>query len=139
MFLGFLPNWVGDVASILSLPAILVAIVTWLLGRKDANRKLIVEEGSLKKSEFDSFTEAQNAALNAARAEASAAKREADEANDRLDLMDDLYDGMREAIHRLRSLVRKVVANASYQMTKDELAEFEATKPLPRPPRIRNH
>src|SRR5690606_13844820 len=133
----FLPEWVGNLSSILGLPAIVIAVLTWLLGRRDANRRLVVEEGTLKKSEFDSFTEAQSKALERAEKEAKDAKQEADEANDRLDVMDELYEQMRESIHRLRSLVRRVIQKTEYVMTPEERAEFESTKPLPRPPRVR--
>jgi predicted component of type VI protein secretion system len=135
MFLGFLPAWVGDLSSILGIPAIVIAVLMWALGRRDANRKLIVEEGSLKKSEFDSFTAAQNIALSDARKEAAEAKAEVDALGDRLDLMDSLYDQMRETIMWLRTFVRKLVARTSYTMDPDEAAEFEMTKPPPRPPR----
>lgn len=137
MFSGLLPDWIVDLSSILGLPAIVIAVLMWALGRRDANRKLIVEEGTLKRSEFDSFTEAQNRALEAARAEARAAKVEADEISDRLDVMDELYDQMREAIHTLRSLLRRILTKTKYVMTDDERHEFEITKPPSRPPRVR--
>lgn len=137
LFLGVFPAWVGDLLSILGLPAILLVAVTFLLNKKQANRKLNVDEGTLKRSEFDSFTEAQNKALEGARKEAQDAKDESDANADRLDVMDDLYDGMRDIVFRLRTLFQKVVKNTGYTMTKEDLAEFEATKPLPRPPRKR--
>jgi hypothetical protein len=136
MFLGFLPAWVGDLSSILGVPAIVIAVLMWALGRRDANRKLDVDEGALKRSEFDSFTEAQNKALEGARKEAHDAKIEADEISDRLDLMDELYDQMREAIHTLRSLMRRILSKTKYEMTPAEQAEFDSTKPPRRPPRV---
>jgi hypothetical protein len=136
MFLGFLPAWVGDLSSVLGVPAIVIAVLMWALGRRDANRKLDVDEGALKRSEFDSFTEAQNKALEGARKESHDAKVEADGVSDRLDLMDELYDQMREAIDTLRSLMRRILAKTKYEMTPEEKAEFESTKPPRRPPRI---
>lgn len=136
-FLGFLPDWIGDLLSVLGLPAVILAFIVWLLGRRDANRRLTVDEGTLKKSEFDSFTEAQREQLKISQQEAKDAKAEADDNADRVDTLEDLYDNMRDVIHRLRNLFRKVVAKTGYTMTAEEIAEFEATKPLPRPPRAR--
>lgn len=143
-YLGFLPVWVGDLFSVLGLPAIVLAVVVFLLNKKGANRKLVVEEGSLKKSEFDSFTVAQNLALAGAReeaatarAEAKEAKDEADETADRLDVMDALYDEMRDGIMWLRGFVKKLVRETAYTMTAEELREFDMTKPPQRPPRRR--
>lgn len=135
MFLGILPAWVGDLFSILGLPAILLAIVLWFLNSKGANRKLVVEEGSLKKSEFDSVTTAQNSAIARLEREAKEAKEEGAEALDRLDVMDTLYEEMRESIHKMRSMIRRIVSQTGYVMTPDDIAELEATKPPPRPPR----
>lgn len=136
MFLGFLPDWVGDLSSILGIPAIVITVLMWALGRRDANRKLVVDEGALKRSEFDSFTEAQNKALEGARKDASEAKHEADEISDRIDIMDELYDQMRDSIHTLRGLMRRILAKTRYEMTLEEKAEFESTKPPIRPPRV---
>ena len=130
LFLGVFPAWVGDLLSILGAPAILLAIVVWVLGRRDANRRLEVDEGTLKKTEFDSFTAAQTTALEDAR-------NEADKANDRLDIMDDLYDQMRDSINWLRGFVKKITASGTYSLTADEKVEFEKTKPPARPPRRR--
>lgn len=135
MFLGFLPAWVGDLSSVLGLPAIALAVLVWWLGRKGANRKLEVEEGTLKKSEFDSLTAAQDKAIERAQAEAKEAKEEADEVRDRLDIMDELYDQMRETIIWLRGFVRKLVRTTGYVMDAKELVEFEQTRPPKRPPR----
>jgi hypothetical protein len=135
MFLGFLPEWVGDLSSVLGLPAIVLAILVYVLGRRNANRKLDVEEGTLKKSEFDSYTEAQRRDLADARAETTAAEGKAAEALDRLDQMEEVYDQMREIIHKLRALVRKLINRTKYEMSPEEWKEFEQTKPVPRPPR----
>lgn len=136
-FLGVFPGWIGDLLSILGVPAILLAIVVYVLNRKSANRKLVVDEGSLKRTEFESFTAAQNTALERAGKEAKEAKAEADEVSDRLDVMDGLYDQMRESIIWLRSYVKKITSMTGYAMTASESREFEATKPPPRPPRRR--
>lgn len=125
----------ATVSSFMGFPAIVLAIIVWVLGRRNANRKLVVEEGTLKKSEFDSFTEAQSRELATARQEARDAKAESDECADRLDRMEEVYDQMREIIHKLRALVRKLIQRTNYQMSAEELAEFEQTKPVPRPPR----
>lgn len=135
LFLGVLPGWLGDLLSILGLPAILLAVVVALLGRKNANRKMVVDEGTLKKTEFDSFTEAQNKEMQRLAQESKDNKAEADEALDRIDTLDELYDGMRDIVFRLRSLLQRIITKSNYTMTAEELAEFEATKPLPRPPR----
>jgi hypothetical protein len=134
-FLGVFPAWVGDLLSILGLPAILLALVVYILGRKQANRKMDVDEGTLKKTEFDSFTDAQTKEMQRLALESRANKDEADENADRIDTLDELYDGMRDIVFRLRSLLQKIIAKTGYQMTPAELAELEATKPLPRPPR----
>jgi len=136
-FLGFLPSWIGDLSSVLGLPAIVLAVIVFLLNRRGANRRLVVEEGTLKKSEFESFTVAQNTALEGARKEIKEAKDEADYVSDRLDVMDELYDQMRESIMWLRSYVRKITSRSSYVMSVEEQAEFEMTKPPARPPRRR--
>lgn len=135
MFLGVFPAWVGDLLSVFGLPAILLLIVQQLLQRKQANRKLVVDEGTLKRSEFDSFTTAQNDALEGARQEIKDAKADAREANDHADRLDDAFEAMREAFYRLRSWARKTLENHHVELTAEELAEFEATKPPPRPSR----
>lgn len=134
---GFLPAWASDLMVIGAFLLGPSGLIWAILQSRGANRHLVVEEGTLKKSEFDSITQAQSKLLEDARAEAAAAKREADEANDRLDTMDELYDQMRDVVHRLRSLFRRVVSKSGYSMTDSERAEFENTKPVPRPPRIR--
>jgi hypothetical protein len=138
LFLGVLPDWVGQFLSVLGAPAILLAIVVFILGRKQANRKLDVDEGTLKRSEFDSFTEAQNTALADARSQASNAQNTANSANDRLDVMDDMYDQMRDSINWLRTFVKKLLSQpTAYKMTPEESRQFDMTKPPIRPPRTR--
>lgn len=144
LFLGFLPEWVGQLSSILGLPAIIIAILVWALGRRDANRKLVVDEGTLKKTEFEAVTseydnllKSSQADAAAAKTDAKAAKDEADSVSDRLDIMDGLYDEMRDIIMSLRGIVQKLMRKTNYEMTQVELTEFEATKPPPRPPRVR--
>lgn len=134
MFLGILPAWVGDLFSVLGLPAILLAVILFILNSKGANRKLVVEEGGLKKSEFDSITDAQNKAIERAESAAEDAETKASIAVERADVLDGLYEEMREIIHKLRAQVRRVIASTNYQMSPDELADFEMTKPPPRPP-----
>lgn len=126
---------IATISSFMGFPAIVLAVIVWVLGRRNANRKLVVEEGTLKKSEFDSYTEAQRKDLADAKAETEAAEGKAQEALDRVDVMEGVYDEMRDIIYRLRSLVRKLITKTGYEMSAEELAEFEQTKPVPRPPR----
>lgn len=137
MFLGLLPDWVGDLLTIVAVAVGLPGLLLWVLGRKDANRKLNVEEGTLKKSEFDSIVEAQNGTIEGLRAELREVREENKEALDRLDLMDEVYETMRDGMHRLRGLVRQMVRATNYTMTPEQQHEFDMTKPPPRPPRRR--
>lgn len=132
MFLGVLPQWIGDILSVLGLPAILLAVVLFLLNRKDANRKLEVEEGSLKRSEFDSITNEYSELYKTADARATAAESKADSAMSRVGELNDEVVDLRDMIHQLRSLFRRVLNRNNIQMTSAEQEEFDRIKPPPR-------
>lgn len=145
---------------IASIPGTAIAVVSALLGRKNANRKMIVEEGALETTKFDSITakyedllerseaatadhkasaeEAKAAAVEASKAAASAqaaadaALAEAAEYKKERETLVNTVADQGEKLERLRVLFEKVIARNNIVLTTEELEEFEATKPVAR-------
>lgn len=122
MFLGIMPDWVGDTLSVLGPALGLPAIISIILTRRNANRKLQVEEGGLKVSEF----EALRTAYREDRLEAEAT---ADTLRNEINGLRDDLDAFREMVRSLRSLFQRVVTRAEVTLTAGEQREFEATRP----------
>lgn len=116
------PGWVGDLLSIAGPALGLPAIVSIILTRRNANRKLEVEEGGLKVSEFEAL-----------RAAYKQDRQEAEAENDRLhrdiDALRDDLDHFRDILRSLRSLFQRVVIRTNVTLTAEEQREFEATRP----------
>ena len=58
MFGGFLPDWLGDILVLVAFVLGPSGFIWSILQRKDANRKLVVDEGGLSVSQFDSLNAA---------------------------------------------------------------------------------
>ena len=121
---GFLPEWVGDTLSLLALVTGLPAILLWFLNRKDANRKLKVEEGGLTVSQFNAALPAYQDMLNRADAERKEAVRLS------LEYKEELNE-VREKQDRLIQLITALVARTGIVLTAAEIEELEATRPRP--------
>lgn len=132
MILDFLPPWL---ANTLILAAFLLGGTSplWLfLQRKDANRKLVVEEGSLDVSQFDALTKTYQDLLTRANNATAAAVAEVEKSQKAREDMQAEFEELRASQHQLRDLFRRVVARSNITLTPDEQREFDATKPRPR-------
>jgi septal ring factor EnvC (AmiA/AmiB activator) len=139
--LSFLPSWVSDIMLILAFIAGPTGLIWGFLQRKDANRKLVVEEGGLEVDQFEAQRQAFNDLLREQReitaralAELADTRKELSESRDqRKEMADDIED-LRSMLIQTRDLFKRVVARSNIVLTPDEQREFDATKP-PRPRR----
>jgi len=140
--LSFLPSWVSDIMLILAFIAGPTGLIWGFLQRKDANRKLVVEEGGLQVDQFEAQRQAFNDLLREQReitaraiAELGEVRTELKESRDqRAELTSDVEE-LRAMLVQTRDLFKRVVARSNITLTPDEQHEFEMTKP--RPPRRR--
>ena len=140
--LSFLPGWVSDVMLILAFIAGPTGLIWGFLQRKDANRKLVVEEGGLQVDQFEAQRQAFNDLLreqkeiNAGAAkELSSVREELKESREQRAHLTEDVEELRAMLTQTRDLFKRVVARSNITLTPDEQHEFEMTKP--RPPRRR--
>jgi hypothetical protein len=119
---GFLPDWVGDTLTLIALVLGTPGIILYLLGRKDANRKLVVDEGGLTVDQF-------NAALPAYKDLLDRSNKDRDAAISKMGEYKVELDNIRDNQERLVKLFLSVVARSNITLTADERAELEATRP----------
>lgn len=141
------PNEAWGVAqTVISLAAVAIglpSIILWLLNRKNANKKLDIEEGGLDVSVFaeqrqaysDLLRASQEAtakatvAASSAQAAADAALAEAAAYKQERETLVDTVREQGDKLERLRKLFQSYVERVGVPLTEDELEEFEATKP----------
>lgn len=133
---GFLPSWVSDAMLILAFIAGPTGVIWGILQRKDANRKLLVEESDHDISEFESLTATYKDLLDRANKATDAAVAEVKTSVTQRHQMQGEIDELRESIHDLRGLMRDVLRKHSIQLTQEEQARFDATKPKRRRPAV---
>lgn len=152
--LSFFPTWVSDALLILTFLAGPTGVIWGILQRKDANRKLVVEEGSLEIDQFQVQRQAFNdllreqreinsgaaATLASVRAElvesrqqlASVRAELVESGEQRAHLSEDVKD-LRNALDKVRNLFEQVISQNGVVLTEEEAFVFETTRP--RPPR----
>ena len=135
---GILPDWVGDTVTILAAVLGLPAIILWVLNRKQANRKLVVEEGGLTVAQFNAALPAYKDLLDRANTERETAEKERDDALRRIGPLEhelfktqtevnSLDDKLEEAVQ----LFTSVIERSEVSLTHDELRRLERIKPSP--------
>jgi hypothetical protein len=129
-----LPPIVSDAMLIIAFIAGPTGLIWGILQRKDANRKLVVEEGGLEVSEFDSQRAGFKMLLDEQKELTSKALAELKASQDQRNQQADDMDELRGMLIDIRALFKRVVARSNITLTPDEQKEFEATKP-PRPRR----
>lgn len=120
--MGPLPDWVRDGLSLVALIFGTPGIILFLLGRKGANRKLIVEESGVTVDQF-------NAALPAYKDLLDRANKDRDEALAKLSEYKEELDDVRDKQNRLIRLIFTVAARGDLELTPNEQSELEASKP----------
>ena len=129
---GFLPTWVSDIMLILAFIAGPTGVIWGILQRKDANRKLLVEEGDHDISEFESLTATYKDLLTRANQATDNAVAEVKASVIQRQNMQGEIDELRDSVHDVRGLMRDVLRKHNIQLTPAEQARFDATKPRPR-------
>lgn len=133
---GIFPDWVGDTLSLIAVVVGTPGLILWFLGRKDANRKLVVEEGGLTVEQF-------NAALPAYKDLLDRSNKERDAAIEREEALTKDFKAYRDETSAtvadlktgqqgLRRLVLKLIAQHEYQPTDEEREILEMTAPRKR-------
>lgn len=108
----------GVASNVISVLAVAVggpSLLLWRLGRKDANRKLTVEEGGLGVSRFNAIAEAYQDQL--------------DRADARITTLEGVLRGVMAKLSGLHRLVTRYAERTGVAMTPDELIELETTRP----------
>lgn len=133
-----LPGWVGDTISLVSLAIGAPALILWLLGRKDANRKLNVEEGGLTVDQFNAALPAYQGLLTDVRAELATSKAETATVVAQLEEAEGVIEDVRDEVYvlhnsviKLRELISRLISKHHFVLTPEELDELEQTKPGP--------
>lgn len=129
-----LPPIISDIMLIVAFVAGPTGLIWGILQRKDANRKLVVEEGGLEVTEFDSQRAGFKMLLDEQKELTAKALAELKASQEQRDQQADDIDELRGLLMETRSLFRRVVARSNIVLTPEEQKEFEATKP-PRPRR----
>lgn len=126
--------WAGVLLA--SIPSISITLITALLGRKNANRHLNVEEGSLSVDVFAEQRQAYNALLTESRTATQAALDELKIYRDERTTFSEQLEAANQArmdtdrkLERLRVLFAKVVQRSNIELTPEEEIEFGDTKP----------
>lgn len=137
-FLGFLPSWVGDLLTIVAIAVGLPGVILFLLNRRNANRHLNVEEGTLKvdefgaiKSGYEGLWQAAQADAAAARADATAARKDADNARQSAEEANSHAAHAEESVRKLHTLIMSIVRRNKLELDEEQLRILEETKPRP--------
>lgn len=114
---GFLPDWVGDTLTIIAVVLGTPGIILWGLNRKQANRKLEVEEGGLTVSQFNAALPAYKDLLDRADAAASDARKDARSAKREVNILE-------RKLARAIRLLMSIIQRANIQLTPEEEKEL---------------
>lgn len=136
---GLLPDWVGDTLTIIAAVLGLPGIILFVLTRKQANRKLEVEEGGLTVDQFNAALPAYKDLLDRANEERKEAVDEKKDAVRRVetltlelretrDEVDDLEDRLVLAVE----LIESFVSRSEIQFTPEDHRKLARIKPSPR-------
>lgn len=131
---------IWDVASgIVSLVAVITGlptIILFALQRKNANKKLEIDEGGLSVTQFNSLTAAYQDQLDRCSERTKTMRSELDEMQKQIDEVRDsesnvvrLLAETSRKLDRVRKLFLKYVNRAGIPMTQEEQQEFERTAP----------
>lgn len=139
------------VQTIASIGAVLLsppAIILFFLNRKNANKKLDLDEGALDVSVFSEQRAAFKELLDEARAATRAAedtsaaalhelaqyKKDREKMNDRIRDQEKQIRGLTNKLKSLRALFQRILLSYSITLTDEEIAEFDKTAPFPTGP-----
>lgn len=127
----------GIIGGLLGIPG----IIAWMLGRKDANKKLEIEEGGLNVTQFNSIINSYKGIAEAAEASAASAKESAamsqaaaEAALAQLKENQVEVTELRSKLSTVRDLFTSVLKRNGITMTAEELKLFEETSPAWRRP-----
>jgi len=134
-------DWARNIFSLLGVASALPVGISWLLSRKNANKKLDLDEKGAEVSEFQAFNaigaslvsqahqamvDAQTAATEA-KAEAAAAKREASKYRGEREEMKHEMLSLTESVRKLRDMIKGYVTRTGQPLTEEEQAVFDQT------------
>lgn len=127
--LSFFPGWVSDVMLILAFIAGPTGLIWGVLQRRDANRKLVVEEGGLEVDRFDAQRQGFNDLLREQKAltDRAVAELEASRKQRERETID--IEELRRMLVQIRDLFSRVVERSNIVLTPEEQEEFDATQP----------
>lgn len=114
---GFLPDWVGDTLTIIAVVLGTPGIILWALNRKQANRKLEVEEGGLTVSQFNAALPAYKDLLDRADTAANDAREDARSAKREVNILE-------RKLARAIRLLMSIIQRANIQLTPEEEKEL---------------
>jgi len=133
---GVLPDWVGDTVTILAAVLGLPGIILWVLSRKQANRKLVVDEGGLTVAQFNAALPAYKDLLDRANDEREAAEKERDEALRKIGPLEhELYktqsevNSLDDKLEEAVQLFTTVIERSEITLTSDEARRLARIKP----------
>jgi hypothetical protein len=133
---GIFPEWVGDTVTIIATVLGLPGLILWFLGRKDANRKLVVEESGLTVAQFNAALPAYKDLLDRANNERDAADKEKQEAFAKVVPLEKELSQTRAEVHSLDDklkeaveLFRTVIERSEITLTHEELRRLERITP----------
>lgn len=129
---GFLPDWLADSIALAGIFLGVPGIILFLLNKKGANRKLVVEEGGLTVAQFNAALPAYMDLLDREKGNAEAARIEIKAFTTEREEMKTEIASLRENQRRLYFLFLDVVRANNIQLTSEQQHEFESTKPRPR-------
>lgn len=137
---GFLPEWVGDTLTIIAVVLGTPGIILWLLNRKEANRRLEVDEGGLTVAQFNAALPAYKDLLDRATKERDAAADRVEEIRaefqEELDDQAAELDIVEDKLSRAIRLIKTLIARAQIELTPTESLELEEIRRrVPRSPK----
>lgn len=119
---GIFPDWVGDTLTLVAMVFGTPGLILFFLGRKDANRKLQVDEGGLTVEQFNAALPAYKDLLD----RASSGKKEAE---DKLKEYDKRFEEVEKRQEELVSIFVRILRKNNITLTESELGELEHTQP----------
>jgi len=135
---GLLPDWVGDTLTIIATVLGLPGIILFLLSRKQANRKLEVEEGGLTVDQFNAALPAYKDLLDRANTERKEAVDERKEALGRVGALTDQLRETRDEVDDLEDklvlaveLIETILHRSEVQFTPEDHKKLARIKPSP--------
>lgn len=124
-------NWgtVGVSALLALITYAVPAVLSALLSRKNANKKLNLSETSVMISGTESQIKTYQDLLDRANQAVAKAEKLNDDLSKRVQVLEDNKDRQTWQIVTLRNLFKQVVNRSNIVLTPDEQAEFDSTQP----------